>query len=266
MRVMHVFASAAALMIAMTVSAGAQSSQRAPGAAQPPTGSVQPSAPAPYKPVAVTLPKGTADASLDAFRNEIGEIAERKDRAALASRVSAKGFKWERADGKMTDARRSGFDQLAAAIDLSNADGSGWDTLASIVADGNVGAVPGLPNMLCAPAVPRFDEAQLDRLAQATQSDPLEWVYPVSAGIEVRAKGDEAAPVIERLGSHFVRVVEDAARDNESPAGEWLRIATPSGRIGFVRFDQIGWLETDKICYAKEGSAWKIAGYIGGGE
>lgn len=220
----------------------------------------------PYKPVAITLPAGKGDPSLDAFRKEIGEIAARKDRAALASRVTAKGFVWERADGKKTDSRRSGFDQLAAALGLSDPDGAGWEALAAIAAEANVAPVPGMQNVVCAPAGPQFDEAQLDQLAQATQTDPLEWVYPTADGVQVRAKAEDGAPVIERLGLHFVRAMEAASQEDAAANGEWLQVVAPSGQTGFVRFDDVRGLETDQICYAKQGGNWKIAGYIGGGE
>ena len=41
-----------------------------------------------------------ADASFDAFRKRLGEIAERKDRAALAALIVSKGFFWEQEGGQ----------------------------------------------------------------------------------------------------------------------------------------------------------------------
>jgi len=38
-----------------------------------------------------------SDASFDAFRKELAEIVKKKDRAALAGKVVAKGFFWQRA-------------------------------------------------------------------------------------------------------------------------------------------------------------------------
>ena len=45
-----------------------------------------------------------------------------------------------------------------------------------------------------------------------------------------------------------------------------MRIATPSGKPGYVTIDSIAPIGNDQICYVKEGGAWKIGGYIGGGE
>ena len=52
--------------------------------------------PPPYKPVAIALPQPVADDSFDAMRKQIGEAAQRKDRAALTKLVVARGFFWQR--------------------------------------------------------------------------------------------------------------------------------------------------------------------------
>src|SRR5262245_16510576 len=59
-----------------------------------------PAAPKPYKTVAVTLAPASTDASLEAFRKEVTAVAEKKDRAALAKLIVAKGFFIESEGGK----------------------------------------------------------------------------------------------------------------------------------------------------------------------
>src|SRR5882757_3935819 len=76
--------------------------------------------PKPYKPVAVTLPQPYSDPSFEAFRKELGEIAGRKDRAALAGEVVARGFFWMADGGDKANKRKPGIDNLAAAIGLDN--------------------------------------------------------------------------------------------------------------------------------------------------
>jgi len=89
-----------------------------------------------------------------------------------------------------------------------------------------------------------------------------EWGYPVSAGIEVHAGPQANAPVIDRLGLAFVRVMPEP-----TPASAaYVRIVTPSGRAGYVSVDAIAPVGNDQLCYVKDGDAWKIGGYIGGGE
>src|SRR5262245_38314721 len=83
-------------------------------------------APQPYKVVPVEPAKPVADPSLDVFRKELGDIAKRKDRAALARLIVYRGLFWE-GDEKSADPRKSGIDNLAAALGLDAKDGSGWD-------------------------------------------------------------------------------------------------------------------------------------------
>jgi hypothetical protein len=87
-------------------------------------------APQPYKAVTVKLPPFLNDPSLDAFRKDVAAVAKRRDRNALAGMVVAKGFFWDRDDGKGADDSKSGIDNLAAAFELNASDGAGWDALA----------------------------------------------------------------------------------------------------------------------------------------
>src|SRR5262245_41396716 len=54
----------------------------------------QPTPPAPYTPLVVAPPKPFNDPSLAEFRKQLGAIAQKKDRAALAKVVLAQGFFW----------------------------------------------------------------------------------------------------------------------------------------------------------------------------
>src|ERR1700731_4108475 len=94
-----------ALLLALALApALAQAPKGGPGGASGQPGKpAQPAPPGPYKQLLVTPPKPLGDASLDAFRKDLGDIAKRKDRAALASRIVAKGFFWQRLDGKPAD-------------------------------------------------------------------------------------------------------------------------------------------------------------------
>ena len=48
----------------------------------------------PYKPLAVTPPGPYTDPGFAAFRKQLGDVAQHKDRAALAKLVVAQGFFW----------------------------------------------------------------------------------------------------------------------------------------------------------------------------
>ena len=75
------------------------------------------------------------DPALEALRKQLGEVAQHKDRAALAKLVVGQGFFWIGEKGDRADKRRSGIDNLAAALGLKNKDGAGWDMLASFADD-----------------------------------------------------------------------------------------------------------------------------------
>ena len=105
-------------------------------AAQNPSRSQQqPARPGPYKAVAVTAAQPLNDAALETLRKQLGETAQRKDRAALANLVIGQGFFWIGEKGDRADKRRPGVDNLAAALGLRNKDGAGWDMLAAFADD-----------------------------------------------------------------------------------------------------------------------------------
>jgi hypothetical protein len=248
MRAIRLLCACAALLMAVAAPAAAQNRSQPPAA--------------PYKPVMVTLPKPMADESFDAMRQQLGEAAQHKDRAAMARLVVAQGFFWQRENRNASDKRKSGFDNLSAALGLDNKEGAGWEILSGYAEDPTASPSPNHNGAMCAPAEPAFDGKELADLIKATNSDVTEWGYPVSAGIDVHASAQAGAPVIDKLGLHFVHMVPETASDSPS----YLRIATPSGKTGYVSIDSIAPIGNDQICYVKDGSAWKIGGYIGGGE
>ena len=70
--------------------------------------------------------------------------------------------------------------------------------------------------------------------------------------------------MIEKLGMHLVRVLADQAATPMAAVGGYMRIATPSGKTGFIRNDTMMALLSDQLCYAKEAGGWRIAGVVGG--
>ena len=82
--------------------------------------------------------------------------------------------------------------------------------------------------------------------------------------VEVRGAPQANAPVVEKLGMHFVRVMPDEAAGNQQPP--MLRVVTPNGKVGFVSAEAIEPGRRDQICYVKDATGWKITGLVGGGE
>jgi len=260
---------AAALAGAFVASSLAQQPAPAPGQqGTPAPGGQQPPAPPPlappkaYKPVAIKLPVAMADPTFVAFRKQIGDIAQKKDRAALAKLV-AQNFFLVAGEKDAADKKKPGIDNLAKALSLDGKDAAaGWNTLGEYAQEPTAEADPDHKGVVCAPADPAFDENAAEALAKDTQTDPGEWGYPVKDGVEVHAAAKPDAPVTDKLGLYLVRVYPD-----ESPAGavagtDFIRVVLPSGKLGYVAGDQLLSLGNEQLCYAKEGNAWKIAGFI----
>jgi hypothetical protein len=123
--------------------------------------------------------------------------------------VIGQGFFWLGEKGDRADKRKSGVDNLAAALGLNSKDGAGWDILASFAEDPTGSPLPEHKGTLCAPADPTFDGKAFNDLMQATQTDPGDWAYPVADGVEVRTMPQPNAPVIEKLAAAFVRAMPE---------------------------------------------------------
>jgi hypothetical protein len=256
---------AGAALVTATQSAAAQTpAPRAPAAAAKPA----PALPAqkPYALIKVVIPTAPPDPAFDALRKELAEIVKRKDRAALAQRVVARDFFWERDFGGNFDPARPSIDNLAGALALESDDG--WDMLSGFASEPTVGPLPGRPAVICSPAIPQFDEEARNKLVDSTGTDGVDWSYPRSPGLPMRAAPQPNAAVVETLGLHFVHVLgyEEKEGDMDPLRTAWLRVAAPSGKAGFVAPNTLISSYTDRLCYAKAGAAWRIVGYVGGGD
>jgi len=216
----------------------------------------------PYKPVVITPATPLSDAGFDAMRKQLAEAARRKDRAALARLVVARGFFWRRENRDTANKRKPGVDNLAEALGLNNKDGAGWDILAGYADDATASPSAVRKDAFCAPADPEFNRKDFAELTKATQTDPSEWGYPVSANIEVHATPQANAPVIDKLSLAFVRVMPEP----KPTSAAYVRIVMPSGKAGYVSVDSVAPVGNDQLCYVNDGGAWKIGGYVGGGE
>jgi hypothetical protein len=217
----------------------------------------------PYQAVAVTLPKEVNDPSFLAFRKQLGEIAERKDKAALGKIVVGQGFFWMQ-DKDVADKKKSGIANLATALDLDSKEGAGWQFLSGYANEPTGEPLPDKPNVICAPAEPDLDTKAFEALINATNTQPPEWGYPIRNGVEVRSAGKPDAPVVDKLGVTLVRVLTDNAMPDDPNKEAFLHIATPSGKAGYVPLEAMSSLGSDQLCYTKDGGAWKITGYFGG--
>ena len=217
--------------------------------------------PKPYKPVTIKLPTPVADPTFVAFRKQLGDVAQKKDRAALAKLV-AQSFFFVNGEKDTADKKKPGIDNLAKALGLDGKDSAGWATLSEYAKEPTAEPDEEHKGVLCAPADPAFDENAAEALAKQTQTDPGDWGYPVKDGVEVRSAGKPDAPVTDKLGLHLVRVYPDDSPAAAVQGPDFVRIVLPSGKTGYVAGDQLLSLGNEQLCYAKDGNAWKIAGFI----
>jgi hypothetical protein len=216
----------------------------------------------PYVPVPITAPSVVDDPGFIAFRKSLADVAQHKDRGALAKLVVTTGFFWLQ-DKNLADPGKSGIDNLAKVLDLDSKSDNGWEILAEAAAEPTAAQPPQHKGLLCAPATPGFDPQAFGNLLQATETDATEWVYPVDNGVEVRAAAKPDAQVIDKMSLYFVRVLPDSAPPDPG-APPFLHVALPNGKTGYVAVTAIAPLATDQICYTKDASGWKIAGFVGG--
>jgi hypothetical protein len=252
-------AAAALVMIAALAPQSAPAQAPAQPPAPPSTATVQPG---PYNTVAIQLPPAVSDESFVAFRKQLADIAQRKDRAALA-RLVATNFFWIPEDTDVADKTKPAIDTLAKAIGLDGTDASGWEAIAEYAGETTATPDPQRDGVICAPGEPGYDEKAADELANATHTDASDWVYPAHDGLEVRAGPQPNAAVIDKLGLHFLRALDD-----DSPANavmqSLLKVITPSGKTGYVPVDAVRAVAGPQMCYLKDASGWKIAGFLGG--
>ena len=252
------FAAAALLAWAASAAVVAQAPPQAQAPTPPP---LDAPAAGPYKPVVITLPPAVNDPTFDTFRQRLGEIAQKKDRAALARLVAANFF-WIPEDTDLADKRKSGIDNLSKALGLDGADAIGWDALAAYAAESSAMADPQRKGVFCAPAEPVFDEKAADELANATHTDAADWVFPLRDGVEVREAAKQDAPVVDKLGLYLVRVLGDDSPANAVYAS-FVKVMLPSGKTGYVAVETVLPIGGEQLCYIKDASGWKIAGFLG---
>jgi hypothetical protein len=238
--------------------AGGQGAPPPRGPAAAPPQQQQPAAAKPYNAVTIGAPPPVSDPSFEAFRKQLGAVAQKKDRKALAGLV-AQNFFWMGEKGDKADKKKPGLDNLAKAIGLDGKEAPGWDALGAASTDPTGMPFPDRKDTICAPADPVFNPQEFEALAKSSATEEGDWAYPTQAGLEVRAGQQPNSPVIEKLGLHFVRVVHDP----KAQPGPMIRVVTPSGKTGFVPAEALNPLGGDQLCYTKEAGGWKISGFIG---
>jgi hypothetical protein len=242
----------------------AQPAQRGPAPGQPP----QPAPPKPYKEIAVTLPQPSNDPSFEAFLKQLADIAMKKDRAALARMVVPANFFWigvvNGREGDKTNKRKPSVENLAAAIELDDKEGSGWAFLAEAAKEPSLEPMQQKRGVSCSPAGPTYDEKAVEQITTQTGTSPFDWASPAKPGVDVHASAQPNSPVIGKLGMSLVRIMpQETPAGSQAQQSSFARVALPNGKVGFVAFESLSPIAFDQLCYIKDASGWKIAGYYG---
>ena len=194
-------------------------------------------------------------------------IAAHRVFAELAGNVIAHGFFWDSDFTGSFNSKKTGAENLAAAIRLEEGSGRGWQMLADFAAEPTATEIAALPGVICAPGAPAFSQDDFDRLVDSTRTTAADWVFPRIEGLELHAAPRSASAVAEKLGGHFVRLLGfDTAPANADPLRtSWARIAAPSGQVGYVAPGGLMSPGAPQLCYVKDITGrWRIAGFVGG--
>ena len=230
-----------------------------PGGFKPP-----PAAPVKsYKPIAITPPAPYDDQASSPSASSSPKSPSTRIAPALAKLVVPQGFFWMQ-DKDLADKRKPSIDNLAAAINLNAKDDSGWAAIAGYANDPTASPLPDRQGVVCAPADPTIDQKAFQELTQSTKTEPPDWGYPTKEGVDVHSTAKPNSPVTEKLGLNLVRVLPDSTPGDDPDQPQFLHIALPSGKTGYVPEDAISGLGGDAMCYSKGPSGWMITGFFGG--
>jgi hypothetical protein len=160
--------------------------------------------------------------------------------------------------------RKSGIDNLAAAIDLDDKEGSGWFVIAQAAMETSLEPMQQKRGVLCSPANPIFDEKAADQLLKATATNEFDWAFPTKPGIDVHASAQPNSPIVGKLGMYLVRVMpEEPPAGTQAAESPFVRVVMSNGKVGYVAAELLSPTAFEQLCYVKEASGWKIAGYNG---
>ena len=234
----------------------------------PPAAAQNRRAAAPHRPARavqagrITPPTPLSDAGFDAMRKQLGEAAKRKDRAALAKLVVAQGLllgaREPRHRRQAQVRRRQSWRPRSAS---NNKDSAGWDILAGYAEDPTAAPSAEHKGAFCAPADPAFNRKEFDELIKATQSERANGAIRCRPASRCIARAGQCAG--DRQARPHFRA-RDAGEPRPPPPPMCASSRRRQGRLCSV--DAIAPVGNDQLCYVKDGGAWKIGGYIGGGE
>ncbi len=214
----------------------------------------------------------SADApGLADFLQLLRTTAEKRDEAALKAQIAPVIF-WARDFGGSFDEKASGEQNLRQAFQIGVPDldpqfaNDGWERLEDLLTANRIGVDAEHQGAFCLPSFPELaDKPAAEKVfkeANMVDEWPLAWAY-VDGRVDVLEKPEANGTVIASVESEAMPIEIWGVDDDM----EWSEIILTDGRRGFVKSGSLGFWINEKLCVAKDASdAWKIVGYIGGGD
>src|SRR5262249_46866215 len=151
-------------------------------------------------------------------------------------------------EGDKANKRKSGIDNLAAAIDLDDKEGSGWFAIAQAAKETSLEPMQQKRGVLCSPANPIFNEKAADQLLKETATNEFDWAFPTKPAIDVHASAQPNSPIVGKVGMYLIRVMpEEAPAGNQAPESPFVRVVMPNGKVGFVAAESLSPTEFDQL-------------------
>jgi hypothetical protein len=98
-----------------------------------------------------------------------------------------------------------------------------------------------------------------------TDSDlVIDYEAVIGKNVRVRARPNEAAPVVERLTYDIVKVDRKGSVPPNSPHPAWVKITTPGGRTGYVAHPSIRGPLDYRACFKKRHGRWRLTALVAG--
>lgn len=225
----------------------------------------------PRFPVATANPLA-AHEGFQAFLAELRQAVARRDKAALERHLAGDAF-FERDHGGIVRQDAGAFDNFKALFQLNEDELAaeyrdiGWHRLEDALAVHSVGAHPAGLQAWCAPGfVAPAVEEKMAKFAERLGSDyAFEWGHVPADQVNVRSRPATGAAVVGALSSEAVRVLDWQPLPGAG-GRTWIKVRTPSGRTGYVVEGFVTSFVPERLCFAERDGAWKIVGYIGGGD
>lgn len=224
-----------------------------------------------YPRIPVKFPDNVVAPGLPEFLETLRGIVAKRDDAALIATVAPKIF-WDRDFGGGFDETLGGVENFRNALQIGIPDilpeyaDDGWKRLDGLLASGLFAAEEDYPGAYCTPVAPELvDEAAAEptfkKVDMGDGDWQLQWGY-IEGKTEARDKPAADGAVVATVENEAVPVYSWGIEENV----DWVDVGLPDGRRAFVDTKRVGSWVNERICLGKEGDAWKIVGYMGGGD